>query len=594
MDPAAEYRRRIEFWRKVRQHEDRLFEWISYSRLGTAVCAVVLAWMAFGRDWTSGWWLQLPVAVFVGLIVFHERVAKRRELSARAIAYYERGLGRLDDQWIGTGNFGDRFRDSAHIYAGDLDIFGRGSLFELLCTARTAAGEAVLARWLSGPASIGEVSARQEAVVELRDRVDLREDIALLGEDVRAGVHEDVLTRWGEAPAVKFPPEARLAALLLAVASLAIFVLALAGQVPWKAFLAAAALDFCAVYALRHRTAKVIADVDTPAHDLGIFSLLLGRLEREQFQSPRLKALRAALDTDGLPVSRRIARLERWMEILDSSDHLLVRVIAPFVLWREQCAMAIEAWRMRSGKAIGGWIAAAGEIEALGCLSVYAYERPDAIFPEVCAGPEPCLEARQLRHPLISRKACVPNDIHIGGPSRLLIVSGSNMSGKSTLLRAVGLNAVLAWAGAPVPAGQLRISPLVVGASMRHVDSLVDGRSRFYAEISRLRQILDRTQDGRPVLFLLDELLSGTNSHDRRIGAEAVVRSLLQRGAVGLLTTHDLALADIAEVMPERVKNVHFEDHIEDGRVQFDYRLKPGVVTRSNALELMRAVGLEV
>jgi len=175
-----------------------------------------------------------------------------------------------------------------------------------------------------------------------------------------------------------------------------------------------------------------------------------------------------------------------------------------------------------------------------------------------------------------------------------MVVSGSNMSGKSTMLRTLGVNAVLAQAGAPVRAGRLRISPLAVGASIRVSDSLQGGISRFYAEILRLRQILDETGGPLPVLFLVDEFLNGTNSHDRRIGAEALVRGLVERGAVGLITTHDLALAEIAESMDGRAANVHFEDQIEDGKIHFDYRMRPGVVRKSNAIELMRSVGLEI
>jgi DNA mismatch repair ATPase MutS len=188
----------------------------------------------------------------------------------------------------------------------------------------------------------------------------------------------------------------------------------------------------------------------------------------------------------------------------------------------------------------------------------------------------------------------VRNDVVLGGAQQLFIVSGSNMSGKSTLLRTVGINAVLAQAGAPVRARRLRLSPLRVGVSIRILDSLQEGSSRFYAEITRLRQIVDLAGDDRPLLFLLDEILHGTNSHDRRIGAEAVVRGLVDRGALGLVTTHDLALTRMTEGLGARARNVHFEDHLEDGEIRFDYELREGVVEKSNAIALMRAVGLEV
>ena len=212
------------------------------------------------------------------------------------------------------------------------------------------------------------------------------------------------------------------------------------------------------------------------------------------------------------------------------------------------------------------------------------------------------LEAEAIGHPLIEESRVVRNSVRIGGAApagpRVLVVSGSNMSGKSTLLRTLGVNAVLAQAGAPVRARRLRMSPLAVGASIRVTDSLQDGVSGFYAEILRLRQILDATvrpgPKGAPVLFLIDELLHGTNSHDRRIGAEALVRGLVERGAIGLITTHDLALAEIADTLGDRVANVHFEDQLEDGRMVFDYAMRPGVVRKSNAIELMRSVGLEI
>jgi DNA mismatch repair ATPase MutS len=254
----------------------------------------------------------------------------------------------------------------------------------------------------------------------------------------------------------------------------------------------------------------------------------------------------------------------------------------------------MERWRKVSGRHIRAWIDTAGEFEALCSLAGYSYEHPSDVFPELSELAGGLFEAQSLAHPLMPAAHSVRNDVELGGDTRLWIVSGSNMSGKSTLLRTIGINAVLAWAGAPVRAARLKISPLTLGASIRVQDSLQDGRSRFYAEITRLREIVALTNGPRPVLFLLDELLSGTNSHDRQAGASAIVRALIDRGAMGLITTHDLALAHIAEALPGRAVNVHFADTLENGQLHFDYRLQPGVVERSNALDLMRSVGLEV
>jgi DNA mismatch repair ATPase MutS len=306
-------------------------------------------------------------------------------------------------------------------------------------------------------------------------------------------------------------------------------------------------------------------------------------------------ALRKTFDVEGLPPSKRIRQLQRLTDLLDARRNQLFAPFSAILLWKTQVALGIEAWRLGCGPALPRWIDAAGEIEALCALSGYAYEHPGDPFPELVSQEEgPVFEGVGIGHPLLPAARCERNDLALGGERQALVVSGSNMSGKSTLLRTVGTNTLLALAGAPVRAESLRVSPLTLAASIRVNDSLQEGTSRFYAEILRLRQVVDSCGGDIPVLFLLDEILHGTNSHDRRIGADAVVRGLLERGALGLVTTHDLALAKIADELAPRIENVHFEDHIEDGEIHFDYRLRQGVVTKSNALALMRAVGLDV
>jgi DNA mismatch repair ATPase MutS len=333
--------------------------------------------------------------------------------------------------------------------------------------------------------------------------------------------------------------------------------------------------------------------VEEAAHELGLLSEVLVRMECEQFKSPLLAGLRTSLDSGGEPPSRQLARLKRLVENLDSRDNVIVRVLEPFILWTPHLALNVEDWREHSGAAVRRWLHAAGEMEALCSLASHAFEHPADTFPEFVEQ-GPWIEAVAIGHPLLPDDKVVRNDIALGGDLRVIVVSGSNMSGKSTMLRTLGVNAVLAQAGAPVRAQRLRLSPLSVGASIRLTDSLQGGVSRFYAEILRLRQILDETSGSLPVLFLIDEFLNGTNSHDRRIGAAALVRGLVKRGAIGLITTHDLALADIADELGVSAANVHFEDQIEEGKISFDYHMRPGVVRKSNAIELMRQVGLEI
>jgi DNA mismatch repair ATPase MutS len=270
-----------------------------------------------------------------------------------------------------------------------------------------------------------------------------------------------------------------------------------------------------------------------------------------------------------------------------------VRIIDAPLMYSVQVAYAAERWRKAHGAVVRNWVTVIGEIEALLSLAAYSFEHPTDPFPEFVESAA-SFDGEQLGHPLLPAEGCVRNSASIGAGTRVLLVSGSNMSGKSTLLRAIGINVVLAMAGAPVRAARLRLTPLRVGASIRVNDSLQEGSSRFYAEITRLRQILDLAASDPSLLFLLDELLQGTNSNDRRVGGEGIVRAFVDRGAIGLVSTHDLALTNIGGTLEGRVRNVHFQDELAQGRMTFDYTLREGVVTKSNGLELMRSIGLDV
>ena len=607
-DPRAVYTQRLyEIRADLAQYEMRN-QRLSYARLAAVVCAVAVVWLALAYQAFSILWVVLPGAGFVALIVIHERLLRVTERRRRAERYFLKGLARLDGKWIGTGEPGDRYADPHHPYAEDLDLFGTGSLFELLSTARTRIGEDTLAGWLKRPADPETVRRRQQAVDELRARVDLREELAVLAEEARTGIEPNALAAWGEAPPLLHGGSLLLQVWLFTLVGLAGFA-ALWAMLIFEAglwhtteavaslardgLLVALVINGWFLYRNRGRFGSVVSAVEEASHELGLLSEVLCRIEEERFQSPLLAELRASLDAEGAPPSKRLAHLKRLMEYLDSRDNVFVRILEIFILWTPHLAVRVEEWRRHSGPAVRRWIAAAGDLEALCSLASHAFEHPADPFPEFAAE-APYFEAESVGHPLLAEDRVVRNDVRIGGDLRLLVVSGSNMSGKSTMLRTIGINSVLAQAGAPVRANRLRISPLSLGASIRVSDSLQGGVSRFYAEILRLRQILDLTTQAMPVLFLIDEFLHGTNSHDRRIGAEALVRSLVKRGAIGLITTHDLALADVVDTLGAGAANVHFEDQIANGEIHFDYRMRPGVVRKSNAIELMRQVGLEI
>lgn len=593
MDPAGEYRRRLEERRRQAGREARRELALSRARLAVAALTALLAWAVFREKAVHPGWLALPLLSFLALVIVHDRVIRARRRAERAARFYERGLARIEDRWAGQGESGERFLSADHPFAQDLDLFGEGSLFELLCLARTRAGEETLARWLLEPAEPPAVRRRQEAVEELRGRVELREDLSLLGEEVRAGLHPAELAAWGRAPASPFPRWAQAAAPLLAALQIGGLAAWLGYGQSFLVFLASIVPASVFALALRSRVRPILEGLERPARDLALLSGLLARIEVEETSCAHLRELSRALEGGDRPPSRRIARLGRLVELLDARRNALFAPLGALLLWSTQLALVVEGWRARCGPSIPRWIEAAGEFEALASLAGFAYEHPDDPFPEIL-DEGPVFRGEGLGHPLLPRNECVRNDLSLGGELRVLVVSGSNMSGKSTLLRTVGVATVLALAGAPVRAARLALSPVSLGATLRIQDSLHAGRSRFFAEITRLRDLVEITSGERPLLFLLDEILHGTNSHDRRIGAEGILRGLIERGAVGLVTTHDLALARVAEELAPRAGNVHFVDHLEDGRVVFDYRLRPGVVDRSNALELMRSVGLEV
>jgi len=590
-EPLAEYSARLESRRATLQRYDKLDSTISFLRLAAAGAFLIAAWLIWTSAALPGWTLLASTAVFFGLVIYHDRVFRKRDRARKTVRFYEEGIARIEDRWIGRGRSDFTLAGESHLYAPDLDIFGKASLFELLCTARTSSGEATLANWLCSPAVRDEILLRQQAIDEMRNNLDLREDFAVLGDDVRSAIRPE-LARWSEAPATLNSAAGRRAAFGLAILN--------TGAVLYY-MIAGAALPVMCILPLsivfarmqRRRVLSVLGAIEEPQRELKVLRLALERLERERFQSPKLVGLQAALQKERQSSSEEIRKFLRLTVLVDSQRNQFFRPISYVLMWGTQFAYAIENWRRRNGPEVARWLAAVGELEALCALAGYAYEHPNDPFPEIVDG-GPLLDAQELRHPLLPSDKCVPNSVKLGGELQLFVVSGSNMSGKSTLLRTIGVNVALALAGAPVRARSFRVSPVNMGATLRVQDSLQTGTSRFYAEIQRLRQIVDLTAEPLPVLFLLDEILHGTNSHDRAIGAEGIMRGLIDHRAIGLVTTHDLALARAAEALAPRAANVHFEDHLENGKMIFDYRLRPGVVQKSNALELMRTVGLNV
>jgi hypothetical protein len=591
-DPGATYARCLA---DEQGHLGRLrrgLTWLVRVRIANLVAGVVLAGEACSRHGHFGLAAVVSAIVFVALTIAIALVEHRSKRHEARVRYCEDGLARVQGQAVKGAPDGQRFLDAAHPYAADLDIFGPASIFSHLCMARTGSGQTTLARWLTRAASVTEIAERQHAVAELATRLSLRQDLWLAGGTVRERVREDALEDWLSGATAKIPAWQRVVTGLLGALGLAVlYAFANPEAIP----VAVAIVLVQRLWAARYRglTKAVEAQVFRRAYELKVIARLIDRLCNERFSDPRLATLAAGLSDEGKPASRHIVHLERLVNWLESRRNQLFAIPAAVLLLPEQLSFAIESWRARHGAAALRWLATIAETEALASLATFAFEHPVYAFPRVAEQHDsPSLVATALGHPLIPASARVANDVRLDAGCRLLVVTGSNMSGKSTLLRTVGVNAVLAQAGAPVCAASMTLTPLQLGASLRAQDSLEAGVSRFFAEIKRLHSILSMATHEPPVLFLLDEILNGTNSQDRREGAEAIIRQLLERGAVGLVTTHDLALSELANTRPGA--NVHFQDTLEGDRLLFDYRLRSGVVTRRNALDLMRLVGIDV
>jgi hypothetical protein len=456
-------------------------------------------------------------------------------------------------------------------------------------------GENRLAEWLRSSSPPKTIVDRQGLIAELRPKLDLREDLAVTGESLRARLNPESLEKWCEGEPVLGGTAWRVVAAVFALAAAASFFYYFFTANYWP-FLGLLILEGILSAWLYKRATAVVSGVHCNAEGVVLFSKILERIEREAFTSPRLQEFVAELKRGAEPASgamRRFARIVYW---IDGRNDMFVRIVDLPLLYTIQTGLAADSWKRQYGHRMRAWIDIAGEMEALLSLATYSFEHPADPFPEIAdAGSSPAhFVGEDLGHPLIPAIQCVPNSVRLDEGNRVLLVSGSNMSGKSTLLRTVGINAVLALAGAPIRGKSLRLAPLSLGTRLRSADSLQEGRSTFYTEVLRIRQVFDLVSGERPILFLFDELLDGTNSHDRRIGAESLIRAFLERGAIGIVTTHDLALTEMAGSLGASIHNAHFQDYVEAGKMRFDYKLRDGVVTRSNALELMRLAGLKV
>lgn len=558
----------------------------------TFVAALIMALKGAGFLFTA-----MPILLILAIWQFQRfsRYSANLIDSARRSAFYERGIDRIEDNWRGKGSAGQEFAREHHLYQSDLDILGEGSLFESISTTRSQVGAERLASFLLDPSTVHEAQARQDAVKELRDATRLREEVAVLGKYQFQNLRREHLREWLNRPVLGVP---RMIPIFLLFSSMACLLLGLCGYAkmfPWlqiapviaPLLIAQAGIGLALMSRIRVHIETLLALVG------GVVVLRQGieLVARQEFCSAKLRNLVERLRQRGAAVT--IRKLERRLIAIERREDIQLYGFSLWLSGGTQLVLSIERWRARYQSDFEDWLDAWAEFEALNALGCYSWEHPDYVFPELFEG-EATFEAKDLGHPLLPRGHCVGNDVALNGSTTFYVVSGSNMAGKSTLLRAVGLNAVLASAGAPIRASSARTAVFRVCASIAINDSLQEGKSKFLAEVERLRESIRATRERGPVLFLIDEILSGTNSRDRRMAAEALIGTLVAGGAVGALSTHDLALTEIAENPELRGVNIHMQSNNPEQPLEFDYRVKPGISRQTNALAIVRMMGIFV
>ena len=586
---------------------DRRRRTVEIARLAMfASSAAMLVWILIrGASRAGPLWLGMTVIAlgFVVMVIAHGRLA-RRETRMRDRAMLARaGVHRVRREWNALSE-SDWRAPVDHPYAADLDLFGHASVERLLPPTTAIPGRATIRSWLLTPAAVAEARARQRAVAELAPMVDLRDDLAIeAGRVWSAPRRIERFVEWAENPGALLTdrPSLLWTSRLLPLLTIALGLAHGGGAITRPLWLVPLAASIALSAAFSKRLITALRRAIPESEVLSRYAELLRIVAVTRFESPMLRALQARATSDRESAHAQVTHLVTVMQASEIWRSPMVYVPLQLVLlWDFHLVYLLERWQRRAGRDVRQWLAALGSVEALSAIATLAHDNPDWMFPELTEGGPAIVDARALGHPLLAHDVRVANDVTVGPPGTFLLVTGSNMAGKSTLIRSVGLNVVLAQCGAPVCATAFSCPPLTVHTSIRVQDSLELGVSFFMAELLRLKQVVDAAEaaprTGRTLLYLLDEILQGTNSAERTIAARRIVGHLVASGAIGAVTTHDLALA-AGEGLTRARADVHFTEQFApgpDGRASmtFDYRLRPGVATSTNALKLLEIVGL--
>lgn len=594
-DPRAAYQTRIAEIalreRKLTLRDQRFVR----LRIAVFVAALGLITLCLGDPkHVSWWWLTIPAVLFIGLLPFHQACVRRLRRAKAIGEFHASRVRRLDREFGADVSNGAEFANDLHPWTQDLDVFGPGSLFQLLNECRTQPGRRKLAEWLQTVCDGDTIRLRQARAQGLKNQLSLRESLACIPDSAQWSTAERLLMEWVQESPRPVPWWIVAWSLLIGLIAIPVIALVLTDVLPLKMLMLVILLQAPAIVLTRRQIRTVAQQMNNVDSALRQFGSVIAVFEQHSVDEPAIRDLQNRFHSESETASQaiqRLGRLTKWLN--DATRNQFFAPIAwacgLFVL----LTFLLERWRLKHGRDVADWLETTACLEASLSVAGYSFDHPDDCLP-IISDATPELIAVKLGHPLLKESVCVRNSVSLTVAKPLLLISGSNMSGKSTFLRSLGASVVLTLCGSVVRAESFRTYPFQVATAMRVSDSLQEGRSLFFTVVRRLKTVVDLTEQPRIVLFLLDEILNGTNSHDRRRGAEAVIRSLVARNALGIVTTHDLALTQIADSMSDQAVNKHFEDRINDGQMTFDYTLRDGVVERSNAIALMRMLGLDV
>lgn len=598
-NPENHYKKRLTRFKRLLRKQELTAGIISNFRLVSALSGLSLAFYLYksGNHYISTGIFIAALVLFMFLVNRHRRITENIGYTRSLIEINNKCLKRLNGAWKDFSDTGKEYTNSTHPFTGDLDIFGKGSLFQWINNTNTFTGRNKLAYFFTEPLNNkNDIIRRQEAIAELAENISWRQKFEAEAMIVRQKAHNQAaLFSWAEIE----NPFYRKFWLVLTVRILPLITLGLLATDVFisssliRLSVPAVILQFLLLRLFGKERSKALKTVYIYEENLKTYYKMLKRFERKKLKSVLLHELQESLT--GCKKQKAYRQVEKLAKIVDSisnRNNAVFIIINILTLWDYQCMIALEQWKMNSGRYLREWFSVLGEVEALSSLSLIAYDHPDWAVPEISEN-GPLLSAKSMGHPLLTKNRVV-NDLDLRKPASVLLITGSNMSGKSTLLRTAGINLILAYTGCPVCAEFFCCSLMKVFTCMRVSDNLEDNISSFYAELVRIKMIIDAAKEGKPLFFLLDEIFKGTNSHDRHVGAKTVIKQLGRENALGMVSTHDLELAELEKETDGQIKNYHFIEFYSNGKLSFDYKLRTGVSTTRNALYLIKMAGINI